>query len=283
LAKIQAAKSATAAKPQSRVSETDPEARVMKHGDGGYAPSYNVQLSTDAAHGLIVGVGVSQSSNDVGELMPAVQRIEQNLGCKPRQMVVDGGFTTRENVLGMDAQGVDMIGSPAEPNPTDAGQMGRRGVQEAFHPEAFTYDAAQDQYRCPAGEVLRHAGGQKRNGIVQHHYRAAASACAACRFKAQCCPQNNKVGRTIIRAVESPAWQIFTAKMQTEAAKAIYRLRAAVAEFPNAWIKAKLGLRQFRVRGIVKVGMEARWACLTYNIQQWMRLRWHAHQQAVAL
>ncbi len=42
----------------------------------------------------------------------------------------------------------------------------------------------------------------------------------------------------------------------------------------NAWIKEKIGLRQFHLRGLVKVGMEALWACLTYNIQQWIRLVW---------
>src|SRR6516164_1443213 len=47
-----------------------------------------------------------------------------------------------------------------------------------------------------------------------------------------------------------------------------------VAEFPNAWIKTKIGLRQFRLRGLAKVIMETLWACLTYNIQQWIRLRW---------
>ena len=47
-----------------------------------------------------------------------------------------------------------------------------------------------------------------------------------------------------------------------------------MAEFPNAWIKDKLGLRQFRLRGLVKVGLEVLWAALTYNIQQWIRLSW---------
>ena len=62
--------------------------------------------------------------------------------------------------------------------------------------------------------------------------------------------------------------------MQTAAAQAIYRLRAAVAEFPHAWLKAKIGLRQFRVRGLKKVRAEALWACLAYNLAQWVRLRW---------
>jgi hypothetical protein len=45
-----------------------------------------------------------------------------------------------------------------------------------------------------------------------------------------------------------------------------------VAEFPNAWIKDKLGLRKFRVRGVVKAGMELVWASFTYNVMQWIRL-----------
>jgi Transposase DDE domain len=66
----------------------------------------------------------------------------------------------------------------------------------------------------------------------------------------------------------------FRAKMETEEAQQIYRRRGAVAEFPNAWIKDKLGLRQFHLQGLIKVAMEAVWVCLTYNIQQWIRLRW---------
>jgi len=36
----------------------------------------------------------------------------------------------------------------------------------------------------------------------------------------------------------------------------------------------KLGLKQFRLRGLIKVRLEALWAALTYNIQQWIRLSW---------
>ena len=72
-----------------------------------------------------------------------------------------------------------------------------------------------------------------------------------------------------MRDEEAPAVAAFRAKMQTQEAKQIYRQRGPVAEFPNAWIKDKLGLRQFRSRGLLKVTREARWASLTYNIQPW--------------
>src|SRR6266436_9664320 len=79
-------------KEQARASQSDPQSRVMKQSDGGYAPSYNVQLSTEASHRIIVGAEVSQSPNDCVHLIGAVEKVEANLGKKPAQVVVDGGF-----------------------------------------------------------------------------------------------------------------------------------------------------------------------------------------------
>lgn len=81
-------------------------------------------------------------------------------------------------------------------------------------------------------------------------------------------------GRSVHRSEELAEVAEFRHKMQSEQAREIYRQRAQVAETPNLWIKAKFGLRQFSVRGWSKVGMEALWACLTYNIRVWIRLRW---------
>ncbi len=47
-----------------RVSESDPEARVMKQSDGGFAPSYNVQICTEASNKIIVAVEATQAGTD---------------------------------------------------------------------------------------------------------------------------------------------------------------------------------------------------------------------------
>lgn len=274
LEKIQQAKNDAQAKEQARVSMTDPESRIMKQSNGGCGPGYNLQLTTDGAQGVILGVGLSQSSSDYGELAGGVDRVEENLGRLPEQVVADGGFTSRQNILEMERREVDFIGSLDEHDAQSAGQMKRRGVSEDFYPRAFAYDREHDQYHCPAGQTLRYQGSEQRPGVVHHRYRADQGVCAACPHKNQCCPGNQNKGRAVTRAVEAPAVQKFKEKMRTEAAKAIYKLRGAVAEFPNAWIKAKLGLRQFHVRGLAKVRCESVWACLTHNIQQWTRLRW---------
>lgn len=273
LAQIRQTKPDAESKAQVRASLTEPEARMMKQGNGGYAPCYNVQVSTEASNRVIVGVGLSQSASDYGELIGAMERVEENLGRLPEQAVVDGGYTSRENIVTMAEKKLDLIGSLDEHNAQSAGQMRRRGVEEAFYPKAFAHDAARDEFRCPAGKILRHEGQEKRAGVIQHQYRASWTDCSACAWKDRCCPGNETKGRSLRRAEESSAVRAFVEKMQTAAAKAIYRLRGPVAEFPNAWIKEKIGLRKFRVRGMQKARSECLWACLTYNIQQWIRLR----------
>lgn len=72
----------------------------MKQSDGGLAPSYNVQVSADAAHGFMVDLDISQHANDSAELLPAAERIQQRRGRAPQQVVADGGYTTLPRVRG---------------------------------------------------------------------------------------------------------------------------------------------------------------------------------------
>jgi transposase len=272
LEKIRATKDSAKDKAEARVSMSDPEARIMKQPDGGYAPSYNVQISTDAQAKIIVGVAVSQSGSDQGQLPAAVDQVQGNMGRKPEQMVVDGGYVTRETILEMSRKQVELMGPTPQSQAQCTENMKRRGVAVGFHPEDFQYNQPTDSYQCPGERTLKHYGARARQGYTQHLYTARKQDCQGCPMKAQCCPKNTH--REISRAVEGTEMVAFRARMETAEGQAIYRERGPVAEFPNAWIKSKLGLRQFRLRGLYKVGQEALWACLTYNVQQWIRLCW---------
>jgi Transposase DDE domain len=258
---------------QLRASSTDPQARVMLGAKGGYAPSYNVQISTDATAKIIVGVGVTQSSSDAGELAAAVERIEKNLGQKPEQMVVDGAYPTNDTIKEMAEQEIDLIGPLPNRKKPSWDVLERHGVSPEFYPQAFGYDSSTDSYRCPAGKRLSFETEERQGGVVKRRYRARRADCQGCPFQARCCPGTKK-GRSLVRAEKTAELVAFEAKMQTAEAQQIYKERAGVAEFPNAWIKEKMKLRQFHLRGWVKVRLEALWACLTYNICQWIRLCW---------
>jgi hypothetical protein len=259
-----------------RISETDPDGRIMKQPDGGFAPSYNVQITTDAANAIIVGVDVTQAGNDCDQLVDAIDRVEANTGHTPEQVLVDGGYTMKNgNIEAMAERGIDLIGPVPETNSTASLQ--KRGVQPEFYPDKFSYDPATDTMTCPAGKTLQLSRRYPAEGRIEYSYRALPADCRACPFHDQCCP--NSSPRIVVRKEDSPTVKAFRTKMETDEAKQIYRTRAQIAEFPHAWIKAKLGLRQFCLRGRHNVRVEALWACLTYNIQQWLRLIWRPRLQ----
>jgi transposase len=266
LQKLQARKAGEKAKRETRVSTSDPQARVMKQSDEGFALSYNAQISADAAHGLIVGVAVTDAANDCAQLLPAVDRLEQRLNKRPQQMVADRGYTTRENIEKMARREIDFLG---------AMRYVPRGANlpNQLPPSAFLYQPEKDRCVCPEGKILTRQRQHKRGpGMIYHIFEARFEDCQTCTRKPECCPGNKTHGRSVAQLEESPVVIAFRKKMASEEAQQRYRRRGRIVEFCHAWIKSKLGLRQFHVRGLAKAQMEMLWACLTYNLQHWIRL-----------
>jgi transposase len=255
--------------PHKRVSLSDPQARLMKHADGAVTLSYNAQISADATQGFIVEASVTQAASDWEQLLPAVERIQRRLQQRPQQIVADAGYTTRASIEALGEQTLDFLGSM----PRQDASSGRT-TPGRLPPGAFLYQPDSDTYLCPGGKSLRYEGRHTRQqGLTQYRYRARKQDCQSCPQQPQCCPGNQKQGRSIMRLQESAAVLAFREKMASAKAQAQYRRRGRVVEFCHAWIKSKLGLRQFHVRGLAKVGTELLWACLTYNLQHWIRLR----------
>lgn len=80
-----------------RVSLTDPQARVMRMGDGGFRPAYNVQLSVDTQSGVLVGWEVTQGV-DRGQILPMMEQMQRRYGRPPREHVTDAGFVTHADI-----------------------------------------------------------------------------------------------------------------------------------------------------------------------------------------
>ena len=89
-----------------RVSSTDPEARVMKMPDGGFRPAYNVELATDQAQGIIVGVTVIKEGTDADQALPMEEQVVERTGRHPGAYLMDGGFATREDITALEERDV---------------------------------------------------------------------------------------------------------------------------------------------------------------------------------
>ena len=89
-----------------RVSSTDPQARIMKMPDGGFRPAYNVELATDQAKGVIVGVAVIREGTDAGQALPMEEQVMKRTGQHPRAYLMDGSFATREDITALEERDV---------------------------------------------------------------------------------------------------------------------------------------------------------------------------------
>jgi transposase len=102
-----------------RVSTTDADARVMKMGNGGFNPAFNVQLATDTQSRAIVGVDVVDIGSDMGLAEPMRQQVETRTGCKVNEHLIDGGFLILEEIDTAVEEGVTLYVHPKTPADPD--------------------------------------------------------------------------------------------------------------------------------------------------------------------
>lgn len=78
---------------------TDPDSRIMKaSGKHQFVQGYNVQAGVDSETQVILATQVHQSSSDRGSLVPILDGIESNVGCRPKRAAADAGYFSEENI-----------------------------------------------------------------------------------------------------------------------------------------------------------------------------------------
>lgn len=74
------------------------EAPVMKMGDGGFRPAYNIEFGSDTESLMIVGVEVVTTGSDMGQMAPMVKQVVERCGQAPEDWLVDGGFPAHDQI-----------------------------------------------------------------------------------------------------------------------------------------------------------------------------------------
>jgi hypothetical protein len=293
---------------QAVASTTDPQSRSMKDKEGRSKPNYNAQLSVDATAGMIVAQEVNDAPEDAGQLTPMLAQVESNCGRKPAVASADSGYNTGPELAQLEQEGIQgylpdagassgprLTGSAAEAQAAavqaEALQAARAGqpLSEAqwvalprdgngrIDKSAFTYDAAQDAYRCPAGHalpVLRSSRDPKKWGVAERKQYGFAGnpPCAPCVHASSCCA-NPARGRTINRDQYESCRERLRARMDGEEGRKIYSRRRETVEPRFGEITHGLGVRRFLRRGLEKVRTEWTLVCTAVNVGILLR-RW---------
>jgi Transposase DDE domain len=100
------------AKPDAKAQRnfSDPESRIMPDGanKGSFLQGYNAQAAVDATAQVIVAAEITQQANDSRQLLPMLEQVEANMGCKPDAVSADAGYWSETNATDESMAGIDL-------------------------------------------------------------------------------------------------------------------------------------------------------------------------------
>jgi transposase len=244
------------------VSRTDPDAGVVARSGVPLDLYHKVHVGVDGGAARII-TAVDVTPGEVADEHLLDRLLKEHEGATGRtvtEVVADTKYGTYANYAALEQAGI----AASIPSHAEAGQ--RRAVPR----ELFVYDADADQFRCPAGQVLRRQGSSStagaRGGII---YRAAPKVCGACPRRADCC--GTAQARTITRPDDGGLGDRVRSYLATAPAKRSIRLRKCWAETAIGELKERHGLRRAQYRGRANVRIQALGAAMAYNIKKLAR------------
>jgi transposase len=258
-AQLQADLGRLRASGETQLSRTDEDARVLSK-NGQVVAGYNVQLAVDHKHKLIVVSEAVNDGNDTRQLHPMAMAAKQELQAERLTAVADTGYYNCNQLKACEDDGIVPYVPVAE-------RAARLEAQGRISHKEFVYDADNDVYRCPAGQLLRASEGRHSNtgGRIEIRYTSRKADCDCCALRSRCLSAKTPT-RTIARWEHEAVLERHRERMQ--GAEAQMRLRAELAEHPFGTLKCRAGYRHFLVRGLNKVRGELSLMALCYNFSR---------------
>jgi hypothetical protein len=241
-----------------QVSLTDPDARSMAtSGKGSGIVGYNVQSAVDTTHHLIVAHEVTNVGTDRNQLSNMAEQARTETGAETLDVVADRGYYDSHEILACETVGITV--TLPKPMTSSAKAAGRFGKQD------FVYVAAEDVYRCPAGEPLTYRYTNEEAGKMLRRYWTTA--CQTCALKARCTPGKE---RRISRWEHEAVLETVQDRLDRNPDK--MRVRRQTVEHPFGTIKAWMGATHFQMRRLTKVASEMALHVLAYNMKRVMQI-----------
>jgi transposase len=259
------------------VSPTDPEAILARDKLNVFRALYSVQLVRDLDSPLIFSYDVCLQNNDNGVLEPMIERMMDNVGVKPNELLIDSGYVSIEHLQFCDQAGITLYG-PSQENDYSKqnGKKAQHNQFTALPKSAFVWLEKEQTYQCPEGHRLE-LSGTKTSPRADHNiklnlYTCPPEHCSDCPRQKECTRTPQK-GRTVSRMENEELLDELRARMQTPKAKQLYKLRSQTVELSFADMKEHRGLRRFHGRGLARAKNEVGTLVLVNNLMHVQKAR----------
>jgi transposase len=239
-----------------QISLTDPDARSMAtSGKDTGIVGYNVQTAVDTKNHLIVAHEVTNVGTDRHQLLNMAEQARTEMGVETLDVVADRGYYKGEEIKACEESGITV--TLPKPLTSGAKAAGRFGKQD------FVYVAADDVYRCPAGERLTYRYTNVEEGKTLRRYWTGS--CKTCALRAQCTTGSE---RRISRWEHEAVLEKVQDRLDRNPAAMV--VRRQTVEHPFGTIKCWMGWTHFLTKRLPKVATEMALNVLAYNMKRVM-------------
>lgn len=149
------------------ISTTDIDASVTRRGKGRSKLRYQTHRGTDERCEVITATEVTPGEvHEAHRFESIIDTHQNNTGRKVETAVADSKYGTIKNYLACHDRGIKPHFKSVEETRKDTGT--KKGI---FSKEAFTYDADNDLFICPAGQILKKCTRSKSGRTLKRHVR----------------------------------------------------------------------------------------------------------------
>ena len=256
------------------ISISDPEAHSMKDKDGQWGFNYNYQVAVDDKFGMIAMHYVTQSPNDIKELLNVVNRLNEILPSRKYVIVVDNGYWHIKSLH-------EIYNSPTTiiiPDRYAASKTKNRlmqekkntppssddddGEEDRFKKRNFHYDDKTDTYKCPNNCILTRQNNITQNGI---EYRVYSS------NECKTCPDHDKCTKESKRKIKDrydPILDSIRDDYYSEFGQETYPKRGSKSEGIFAILFESRNFRGLRTTGLKRANDEMTLTAITHNLKK---------------
>jgi transposase len=243
------------------ISMTDTE---MRHGRKSASRRFNgfkASVSTELSSELILDIAdVPATGSDGAHLMPTIARVEAQAGVTVERTIADGAYGSGDNraaCVDYPDHPIDLVSPVSQPQDPEV------------HKSAFHIDLTAQTASCPQDHTVTGKPRRDKQGRPILAFAFARADCEACPLFERCVRSKSR-GRTVRTHAHEAHLQQARLRQQTQAFKALYRLRAQV-ERKQAELVSH-GLRETRYLGDKKRQLQRLWLGAAVNLKRLFKL-----------
>jgi transposase len=249
-------------------SRTDEDATFMRmkgEPPGGKVwpkPGYNIQIGTEDQ--FVVGYSVHQRPGDFCCFVPHLEKVKDQLGELPGNVIADGGYGSEENYDYLESA---EVGAYVKYK-TFHQEQTKKYKNNPFLVHNLAYEEGTDEFLCPAGRRLiyqetSHQETESGYVIVRRHYECED--CQGCALREQCTRATGNRRIQISFQLEQMKNRA-RANLHSEKGKELRSRRGVEVESVFGRLKWNWGFRRFLLRGKEKVEIEWGLLCIAHNM-----------------